>query len=112
MNRTKRLKGVCSECGGPIDFPAELIGTTAPCPRCRKPTDLLLPTPPDEPLVPRKVIIWTAVTIAVLIVGAIGLVLGLRHIEKLAARKKGQAVPPTQGRVTNSASAVSQQPLD
>jgi hypothetical protein len=88
MNGTKRLKGFCTECGGPIEFLAEAIGTTAQCPRCRKQTELLLAPPPAEPLVPRKVIVWTAVTSAVLILGAIGVVMGLNHFEKLATQQK------------------------
>jgi hypothetical protein len=96
MNQTKRLKGVCTECGGPIEFLAEMIGTTAQCPRCRKQTELLLAPPEIEPMVPRKVVIWTAITSAVLILGAIGVVVGLKHFEGLAAQKKeraGAAVP-------------------
>ena len=48
MNRTKRLTGVCSECGGSIQFQAELIGTVATCPRCRKQTELMLESPPER----------------------------------------------------------------
>ena len=66
MNQTKRLTGVCSECGGSIEFQAELVGTMATCPRCREQTELMLATPPDEPAVPRKVIVWTLVTAVVL----------------------------------------------
>ncbi len=102
MNRTKRLKGVCTECGSPIEFPAEMIGTTTRCPRCRKQTELLLPTPPEEPTVPRKVLLWTLVTIVVLIAGAIGLVLGLKHFEKLAAQQKNRPVPAQPAGATNA----------
>jgi hypothetical protein len=92
MNGTKRLTGVCSECGGSIQFQAELIGTVATCPRCRKQTELMLESPTIEPSVPRKAIIWTAITAGILVVGLIVTVVGLRHFEKLAARQKGRAM--------------------
>jgi len=88
MNRTKRLKGFCTACGGPIEFLADAIGTTAQCPRCRKQTELLLAPPPAEPLVPRKVVVWTVVTCVVLISGAIGVIAGLKHFERLAAEQR------------------------
>ena len=88
MNPTKRLTGVCSECGGSIQFPAELVGTMTTCPVCKKRTELTLAAPPEEPAVPRKVIIWTVVTVVVLALGVVVLVAGLRHFEKLAARQQ------------------------
>ena len=91
MNQTKRLTGVCSECGGSIQFQAELIGTVATCPRCRKQTELMLESPTIEPSVPRKVVIWTAITAGMLVVGLIATVVGLRHFERLAARQKERA---------------------
>jgi len=93
MNRTKRLTGVCSQCGGSIEFQADLIGTMATCPRCRQPTELMLTTPPEEPTVPRKAIVWTVVTAVILVGGLIGTVVGLKHYEKLAAQQRGRAGP-------------------
>jgi hypothetical protein len=91
MNRTKRLTGVCSECGGSLEFQAELIGTVATCPRCRKQTELMLASPSAEPSVPRKVILWTTVTAGILVVGLIATLVGLRHFERLAERQKERA---------------------
>src|ERR1035441_2809180 len=71
MNPTKRLTGVCSECGGSIQFPAELVGTMTTCPVCKKQTELTLAAPPEEPAVPRKVIIWTGATVVVLALGVV-----------------------------------------
>jgi hypothetical protein len=88
MNPTKRLTGVCSECGGSIEFPADLVGTMSVCPRCRKQTELMLAAPPQEPAVPRKVIVWAAITIVILAVGLVVTVVGLKHFEKLAARQR------------------------
>ena len=93
MNPTKRLSGICSECGGSIEFPAELVGTVTQCPRCRKQTELTLAAPPEEPTVPRKVIVWTVVAVVVLALGLIVTVVELKHLEKLAARQKDRAAP-------------------
>ena len=48
----------------------------------------MLAAPPDEPAVPRKVIVWTVVTAVILVLGLIVTVVGLRHFEKLAAQPK------------------------
>jgi hypothetical protein len=90
MNPTKRLTGVCSQCGGAIEFQAERVGTLATCPRCRKHTELMLAAPAEEPAVPRKVIVWTVVTAVILVSGLIVTVVGLKHFEKLAARQRDQ----------------------
>jgi hypothetical protein len=91
MNPTKRLMGVCSECGGSIQFPAELIGTTTTCPRCRKQTELRLESPPEEPSVPRKAIVWTAVAVVILVGGLIASLVALKRFEHLAERQKDPA---------------------
>jgi hypothetical protein len=103
MNPTKRLTGVCSECGGSIEFQAELIGTMAQCPRCRKQTELTLAPLPDEPLLSRKAIIVTTVAIVILAAGVIVPVVGLKHFEKLAARQKGRAAPAAGAKDTTTA---------
>src|ERR1035441_949967 len=105
MNPTKRLTGVCSECGGSIQFPAELVGTMTTCPLCKKQTELTLAAPPEEPIVPRKVIIWTVVTVVVLALGVVVLVAGLRHFEKLAARQQ-ERTPGAASSQTAEAAAV------
>jgi hypothetical protein len=91
MIQTKRLTGVCSECGGSIQFQAELVGTVASCPHCRKQTELMLAAPPDEAAVPRKVIVWTVVTALILVAGLIVTVVGLRRFEKLSAQQRDRA---------------------
>jgi hypothetical protein len=91
MNPTKRLMGVCGECGGPIQFPAELIGTVTTCPHCRKQTELRLESPPEEPSLPRKAIIWTVVAALILIAGLIAALVVLKRYEKLAAGQKNRA---------------------
>ena len=102
MNPTKRLTGVCSECGGSIEFRAELIGTITQCPRCRKQTELTLTVPPDEPLVPRKAIILTVVASVILVLGLIVTLVGLKHFEKLTARQNDRAVPAAGAKATTT----------
>ena len=102
MKQTKRLRGICTECGSPIEFPAEMIGGTAQCLRCRKQTQLLLASPPREPSVPRKAVIWTVVTVAILVLGAILLMVGLKRLEDLAAHQKKQPGAAQDGKVTNT----------
>ena len=91
MNPTKRLTGACRECGGPIQFPAELIGTVTTCPRCRKQTELRLESPPEEPSVPRKAIVWTVVAAMILVLGLIAALVVLKRFERLAARQRDRA---------------------
>ena len=91
MNRTKRLTGVCSECGGPIQFPAELVGTMTQCPRCRKQTELMLAVPTEEEPGSRKMLVVMVVAIGILVLTLIATVVGLKHFEKLAARQKDRA---------------------
>ena len=91
MNPTKRLTGACGECGGPIQFPAELIGTLTTCPRCRKQTELRLESPPEEPSVPRKAIVWTVVAVLILVGGLVAALVMLKRFEKLTAGQKDRA---------------------
>jgi hypothetical protein len=51
---------------------------------------LTLAIPPDEPAVPRKVIVWTVVTIVILVLGLIVVVAGLNHYAKLAERQRAR----------------------
>ncbi len=78
MKRMKHLKGHCQACGGHIEFPAEGIGTTAECPHCSQATELLLAAPPEEPTIPRRTIIWTGVTVLLLLLGLGGAILALK----------------------------------
>jgi hypothetical protein len=88
MTRTKRLQGECQHCGGSLEFPAESIGLMSPCPHCAKETELMLATPPQEPTIPRKVIVWTAVTVLLLIAGLIVVLVELKRFERRAAAQR------------------------
>ena len=102
MKQTKRLKGVCAECGGPIEFPAEQVGTTAQCPRCKRQTELLLAPPKEEPTVSRRVIVCTIIATVLLIASLVAVVVGLKHFEKLAASQKQKAAGAETLTVTNT----------
>ncbi|MEI6394197.1 MAG: hypothetical protein WCT12_24220 [Verrucomicrobiota bacterium] len=109
MTSTKSLNGECQHCGGHLKFPADSIGLTAPCPHCAKDTELMLATPPLEPTVPRKVIVWTLVTIVILVAGFSVLLAGLNHFEKEAARKK-QKADATPYQATNTPAEITPRP--
>jgi hypothetical protein len=88
MNSTKYLKGSCQHCGGHIEFPVELVGTTIDCPHCQKPTDLLLAAPKEQSGVPLKAIIWTGVALVILGLGLAGSMMALRRVQSMAKAKK------------------------
>lgn len=91
MNRTKRLRGPCQHCGGPLEFPAEIIGTAAPCPHCGKTTELLLETPRQEPAIPRRVVVWTVIAVIILIGGLAGSLYALKKTRSLVRDRKAPA---------------------
>lgn len=88
MNQTKYLKGECQQCAGRIEFPAESIGTAVECPHCGKVTELMLAAPPQEPALPRRVIIWTLSGVLILALVLVAALVGLKWFENYAARKK------------------------
>lgn len=91
MNRTKKLRGDCQHCGMPIDFPPETIGSTIPCPHCRERTELFLAQPPTAPTIPRKVILWTAITLLILILGFLGSLAALSRAKRMANERGAPA---------------------
>jgi len=96
MTRTKRLQGQCQHCGGSLEFPAENIGLMAPCPHCGQQTELMLAIPPQEPLVPRRVIVWTAITVGLLIAGFILVLVQLKRLERRAAAQRQRSAATAQ----------------
>jgi hypothetical protein len=97
----KRIQGECQHCGGSLEFPAESIGLMAQCPRCGKQTELMLATPPQEPTIPRRVIVWTAITIALLIGGFVYLLMELKHYEKRAAERRQKSLSAAHAETNN-----------
>ena len=91
MPKTKYLKGECEHCSGHIEFPADSIGMSVDCPHCGKQTELRLAAPPEEPTVPRRVIIWTAIAILILVGALVAAMLGLDHYKRQIALRREQA---------------------
>ena len=107
MNRTKFLKGPCQSCGGHLEFPAEAIGTSIDCPHCGRSTELMLAAPPEVPTVPRRTVVWTAITILILLLGLGGALMALKRAEKRAAAKREQeAASPASTETSSQDSTV------
>src|SRR6266566_535628 len=103
MSRIKYLKGECAHCGGHIEFPADAIGRTTDCPHCGKPTELLLATPPEQPALSRRTIVWTVIAVLVMALGLVLSLGALKRLQRIAANKKQP--PPVPVSVTNTPSS-------
>jgi hypothetical protein len=88
LKPTKYLQGDCAACGAPISFPAEKIGLKERCSHCGELTELTLARPGEEPFLPRKIIVLTAATILLLVLGLIVCLAWLKHYENLAEQKR------------------------
>jgi uncharacterized paraquat-inducible protein A len=97
MSGTKNITGTCEHCGVAFVYPAEHIGLTANCPHCGKPTELLLATPPDEPIIPRRKIVWLAVGCVVLVLGLVLSLVALNRARKMVAEKPAATAPGAPG---------------
>jgi hypothetical protein len=91
MTRTKYLKGACQNCGGHIEYPAEHIGIVVACPHCQQTTELLLLAAPEEPAVPRRVLVWTGIAVVVLGLGFGGALVALKRAQRWAEKQKRPA---------------------
>ena len=101
MTKTKRLRGECQHCGGSLQFPAESIGLMAQCPRCAEETELMLAMPPQEPLIPRKVMVWTVITVTLLVAGFVYFLAQLNYYEQRAVERRKKSASPAPA-VTNA----------
>ena len=103
MTRTRHLKGLCSHCKSPLEFPVESIGLTAPCPQCGQSTELLLAPPPDDTSASRRIIVWTVVGVLVIAVGVAAPLIGLRLLRMKAAELRANQPAATNpaGSATN-----------
>ncbi len=77
----KQLRGPCQKCGALLSFPAGNIGNVINCPRCGQPTELMLETPPEEPTLPRRTVIWTSIAVVILALGFGGVVYALKRAQ-------------------------------
>jgi hypothetical protein len=90
MSRTKSLKSPCQRCGGRLEFPAEMIGTTTQCPHCGQSTELVLAAPAPENPVSRQTILWSLVAVLILGLGLAGSLVALKRAQRMAAQHKLQ----------------------
>jgi predicted secreted protein len=84
----KRLQGPCQHCGGTILFVADAIGTTATCPHCGDMTELTLERPPEQPTIPRRVIVWTVIAVLILLGGLAASFYALKRAQNWSERQK------------------------
>ena len=97
MLKIKNLRGVCQHCGGPIEFHAEAAGTTADCPHCSQPTELMLAQPPEEDSPLRtKAIVFAIIAVVILIGGLVGASIALKRAKRLRAEQGTIAAKPTE----------------
>jgi hypothetical protein len=84
----KYFKCSCEHCGGRIEYPAQSVGLSYPCPHCGKETDLTLPPPPDaEPSGSRKHLVWLIVGGLILLLGGIGIAIAFVMLNNMAHRR-------------------------
>jgi Tfp pilus assembly protein PilV len=106
MAKTKYLKGECQHCQGHVEFPAESIGLYTPCPHCGRETELMLSAPTVEPTIPRRVIVWTAAAVLLLVAGLVATLAGLRHFQNQAALMRAQAAAAARQAAATQAEAA------
>ena len=89
----KLLQGQCHVCRGPLEFPADAVGTTTDCPHCGKPTELFLAAPPQERVVPVRTILYTVIAILILVGALVAAMIALKRAERIWG--KPPATPTT-----------------
>ena len=93
MAAPKYLKCDCSICGGHIEFPADGIGTTIPCPHCGAETELTLPAPDMPALSSSRGYKWALAGLIILVAGVVGVLVALNMAQRL--RKSGPRASTT-----------------
>lgn len=83
MAETKFLKCPCEHCGGHIEFPADGIGATIPCPHCTRPTELALEIPAHLIQRPGRGRKWFIAGAVILVVGASAIIAILITAQRL-----------------------------
>src|SRR4051812_3924598 len=104
MSHTKYLKGQCTHCGGRIEFPAEVIGTTVECPHCARATELTLTAPPEQSSVPTKAIVWSMIAVLILGSGLAGAMAALHRAQRLATARQKERFAAMSAATTNTPS--------
>jgi hypothetical protein len=58
---------------------------------------LVLAAPPQQPWVPRRMLVWTVVTVLLMIAALIALLTGFNHLARRAAEQKQKPLAPAHG---------------
>ena len=80
----------------PLEFAADSIGSMAACPCCHQETELTLHVPELEPTISRRLMVWTIITVVVLVLGLIGAIIALNRAQSLAIEKRRSAPAQTE----------------
>lgn len=92
MSSSDFVKGSCSQCGGHLEFPAEAIGQSVPCPHCGKVTGLSAGVSPEKPA--RSARKYQAIAVAIALCAIIPSVFLALH-KPGNAGISGQVIPAT-----------------
>ena len=77
-----------------MEYQADHIGMTVPCPHCQQETELSLLNPAEEPALPFRALFWTGIAVVILGLGLVGAVVALKRAQHWAEKRKHQAAPP------------------
>lgn len=114
MSQNKFLKCSCAGCGGHIEFPADGIGSTVPCPHCGYATELTLEAPPVIAASGARSLKWIIAGAVILVVGLIAAVaivimtpilLTANRLTNKARESRPIAASPVRPKATNVVAA-------
>jgi hypothetical protein len=91
MPEAKYLRCTCASCGGHIEFPADGIGMTIPCPHCGCETELTLSEPEGSSAPFSRSFKWVIAGLVIIVVGIAGISGAWIMAQKL--RKKSHDLP-------------------
>lgn len=92
------FKCTCVHCGGHLEYPAEGVGQTIPCPHCAQPTELTFEMPEISSAHSGRSLKWAVAGIVILIIGIAGVVGAFsmaRHFREKALARQASARPVT-----------------
>jgi hypothetical protein len=90
MKSTRFFRTTCNSCGGAIQYPAEQVGTSIPCPHCGESTELLLEAPPEESVLPRRMVILGTIAVVILAGGLLASMYALKQARGMAERSRNR----------------------
>ena len=103
MTESKFLKCTCTQCGGHIEFPADGIGQTVPCPHCQWPTELVLDAPEETSARPARSLKWAIAGIFILAIGVVGVAAALLMAQKMMRKPRAAVVNSRLAKTTSGA---------